>query len=47
MDIQCPLLKAIDLNNKYDDAIWFVKRRKIMDDNKEFWQEVYDELIKL
>lgn len=47
MDIQCPLLKAIDLKNKYDNPIWFVKRRKSMGNNKEFWQEVYYELIKL
>jgi len=45
--MQCPLLKAIDLNNKYEDAIWFVERRKKMPDNDGFWNEVYDELIKL
>lgn len=47
IDMQCPLLKAIDLKNKYDDPLWFVKRRIKLPDNQLFWQEVYDELIKL
>ena len=46
-DTQDPLLKAIWLNNKYDDAIWFVERRKELGDDNDFWQEVYAELLKL
>jgi hypothetical protein len=47
METTCPLLKAIWLNNKYDDAIWFVERRKEFGDNTDFWREVYSELLKL
>lgn len=47
METTDPLLKAIWLNNKYDDALWFVEKRKGLADDKDFWEEVYFELLKL
>jgi hypothetical protein len=46
-ETQCPLLKAIWLNNKYDNAIWFVEIRKELGRDNEFWEEVYLELIRI
>ncbi len=39
--------KAIYLYNEYGDAIWFVERRKEFGDDKEFWDKVYIELLKI
>ena len=47
MNTKCPLLKALYLKNKYNDALWFVKRKKEMYNNSVFWNEVYKEIQKM